>query len=121
MLQHTKNMQFHPYLERKPSEPATFVQQLPNMFQTSMTFGIRWVVVVLTSLIDYPTCSNVHGVWDTLGSRCTNVAGSLGKIKLLHLDGQTKYNSYSSHKYADLLVQKFSYVKDKLEELPQNF
>ena len=41
-----------------PSEPATFVQRLPNVFQTSMA---------------------VHGVWNTLSSRCTNVAGSLGE------------------------------------------
>ena len=41
-----------------PSEPATFVQRLSNVFQTSMA---------------------VHGVWNTLSSRCTNVAGSLGE------------------------------------------
>ena len=52
------------------SEPATFVQRLPNVFQTSMAFGTRWVVVVQTSLMD---------VWNTLGSRCTNVAD--GRLK----------------------------------------
>ena len=31
---------------KTPSEPATFVQRLPNVFQTSMTFETRWVVVV---------------------------------------------------------------------------
>ena len=36
-------------------------------------FGIRWVVVVQTSWF------NGKGVWNTLGSRCTNVAGSLGR------------------------------------------
>ena len=50
------------------SEPATFVR-LPNVIQTPWTFGIRWVVVVQTSLM---------GVWNTFGSRCTDVAGSLG-------------------------------------------
>ena len=34
-----------------PSEPATFVQRLLNVFQTPMTFGARWVVVVQTSLV----------------------------------------------------------------------
>ena len=29
---------------------------------------------------DYPTCPNVMNIWDTLGSRCTNVAGSLGTL-----------------------------------------
>ena len=49
------------------SEPATFVQRLPNVFVTPWAFGTRWVLVVQTSL----------GVSKTLGSRCTNVAGSL--------------------------------------------
>ena len=35
----------------KPSEPATFVQRPHYVFQTSMAFGTRWVVVVLTSLV----------------------------------------------------------------------
>ena len=42
-----------------PSEPATFVQQLPNVFvqrlpnvfQTSWTFGTRWVFFVQSSLV----------------------------------------------------------------------
>ena len=44
------------------SEPATFVQRLPNVFQTPWTFGTRWVV------------------WNALGSRCTNVAGRLEHV-----------------------------------------
>ena len=36
-----------------PSEPATFVQGLPNVFQTPWTFATRWVVVVQTSLIHW--------------------------------------------------------------------
>ena len=32
------------------SEPVSFVQRLPKVFQTSMTFGTRWVVIVQTSL-----------------------------------------------------------------------
>ena len=35
-----------------PSEPATFVR-LPNVFQTSMAFGTRWVVVIQTSLVHW--------------------------------------------------------------------
>ena len=38
------------------TEPATFVQRLPNVFQRV----------------------SLDGVWNTLGSRCTNAAGSLG-------------------------------------------
>ena len=34
-----------------PSEPATFAQRLPNVFQMSMAFGTRWVVVAQTSLV----------------------------------------------------------------------
>ena len=30
-----------------------FVQRLPNVFQTSMAFGTRWVVVVQTSLVHW--------------------------------------------------------------------
>ena len=41
-------------LLKEPSEPATFVQRLPNVFQTS-TYndypGIRWAVVIQTSLV----------------------------------------------------------------------
>ena len=33
-----------------PSEPATFVQRLPNVFQTPWTFGTRWIVVIQRSL-----------------------------------------------------------------------
>ena len=36
-------------------------------------FGIRWVVVLQTSLVQW------EGVWNTLGNRCTNVAGSMGR------------------------------------------
>ena len=35
----------------KPSEPATFVQRLPNVFQTPWMFEKHWVVVVQTSLV----------------------------------------------------------------------
>ena len=35
------------------SEPATFVQRLHNVFQTSMAFETRWVVVVQTSLVHW--------------------------------------------------------------------
>ena len=77
-----------------PCEPAALVQRLPNVFQTSMAFGTRWVVVVQTSLGVWNTfgsrCTNsdvcttttkrvpnAMDVWNTLGSHCTNVAGSL--------------------------------------------
>ena len=50
-----------------PSEPETFVQRLPDVFQTP------WRLQQLDS-----RCTNVAGVWNTSGSRCTNVAGSLG-------------------------------------------
>ena len=33
-----------------PSRPATFVQRLPNVFQTSMVFGTSWVVVEQMSM-----------------------------------------------------------------------
>ena len=36
-----------------PSEPGMFVQRLPNVFQTFMTFGTRWVFVVQTSLVHW--------------------------------------------------------------------
>ena len=42
-----------------PSGPATFIQRLPNMFQTPWTFGTRWVIVVQTSLVhwvDHTSC-----------------------------------------------------------------
>ena len=42
--------------ESKTSEPATFEQRLPNVFQTSMAFGTRWVVVVQTSLVHWKCC-----------------------------------------------------------------
>ena len=35
------------------SEPETFVQRLPNVFQTSMAFGTRWDVVFQTSLVHW--------------------------------------------------------------------
>ena len=57
-----------------PSEPATFLQRLPNVFQTSLTFGIRWVVVAPTSRVRWIL------FYYTLGSRCTAVACSLGSI-----------------------------------------
>ena len=38
---------------RLSSEPATFVQRLPNVFQTPWQFGTRWVVVVQTSLVHW--------------------------------------------------------------------
>ena len=62
--------------QKRPSEPATFVQRLPNVFQTPM------------------------GVWNTLGSRCTNIAGSRG-------DGQwsaSRGSSLSVSKYCVLLL-----------------
>ena len=31
-----------------PGKPATFAHRLPNVFQTSWTFGTRWVIVVQT-------------------------------------------------------------------------
>ena len=37
----------------QPSEPATFVQRLPNVFLTQWTLGTRWVVVVQTSLVHW--------------------------------------------------------------------
>ena len=40
---------------KDPSEPVTFVQQLPNVFQTSMIFGTRWAVAVQTSLVHRDT------------------------------------------------------------------
>ena len=45
-------------LLEKPMFPLTqgtrtFVQRLPNVFQMSMTFGTRWVVVVKTSLVHW--------------------------------------------------------------------
>ena len=45
-----------------PREPATFVQRLPNVFQTSMTFGTRWVVVVTcgTRWVEFVHTSIVH-------------------------------------------------------------
>ena len=36
-----------------PSKPATFVQRLPNVFQTSMAFETRWVAVVQMSLVHW--------------------------------------------------------------------
>ena len=63
-----------------PSEPATFIQRLLNVFQT------RWVVVVQMSLVHWRlehVGQSLYkrrwftGVWNTLGSRCSNVAGSL--------------------------------------------
>ena len=41
------------WLSSQPSEPATFVQRLHNVFQTSMAFETRWVVVVQTSLVHW--------------------------------------------------------------------
>ena len=32
-------------------KPATFIQRLPNVFQTPWMFGARWVVAVQTSLV----------------------------------------------------------------------
>ena len=37
----------------RPSEPATFVQRLRNVFQTPRTFGTCWVVVVQMSLVHW--------------------------------------------------------------------
>ena len=39
--------------QSNPSEPATFVQRLPNVFQTPWTFGTRWVAVVQTLLVHW--------------------------------------------------------------------
>ena len=50
--------------KKRPSEPVTFVQRLPNVFQMSMN--------------QRRCVPNANDVWNTLGSRCTNVAGSLG-------------------------------------------
>ena len=51
-------------IKTHPSEPATLVQRLSNVFQTSMTFGTRWVVVVLTT-------SRIH--WDSINFRTPRV------------------------------------------------
>ena len=48
-------------------EPATFVQRLPNVFQTHASGD---VCTATTQRVP-----NAHAcVWNTLGSRCTNVA-----------------------------------------------
>ena len=58
-----------------PSEPATFVKRLPervpNVHGVWNTFGSR--------------CTNAHCIWNTLSIRCTNVAGSMGIIVPFYL------------------------------------
>ena len=43
-----------------PSEPATFVQRLPNVFQTPWMFGTRWLVIVQTSLVYWFESEFIH-------------------------------------------------------------
>ena len=44
---------------RTPSEPATYVQRLPKVFQTSMAFRTLWVVVVQMSLVHWAVAIHV--------------------------------------------------------------
>ena len=60
-------------VSRLPGELATFVQRLPNVFQTPWAFGTRWEVVEQTSLV--LRSGKKLDVWNMLGSRCTNVSG----------------------------------------------
>ena len=60
----------NPYMRYLPSEPATFVQRLPNVFD------------------------NVHGVWNTFVSRWTNVAGSSG------IRGENQSNGYMQERHS---------------------
>ena len=63
-------------------EPTKFVQRLPLYKRRWLTGLLHRVWNQRRLYNDYPTCPNVHGVWNTSGCCCTNVACSLGNTNI---------------------------------------
>ena len=68
---------------------------------------------------------NVHDVWNTLGSRCTNVAGLLGtgrndKATIFKKKKKKKMKTSDIEKYLKVLLPRFCEIPNRFCYLSQN-